>query len=355
MVFSGQMPVVEVSGSPYECGFRYGTIASNLIVRNLANYLRLFEYHCGISRDEARAKAKTYLPAIEEFAPGIVEEMEGISDGSGLEFEDILILNTRTELLSTVPLAECTSLVILPAATVEHSLFLAQNWDWWEVGQGQSVLYRVEAHNEPLIATMVEAGQVGKMGMNECGLGLCVNWLESSCHTMGLPFIVVCRNFLRATTPASAISQLCGHKRGTAANYLVAHRDGFAINFETTPNDYDYIEPSDGFIAHTNHFISNKFRFLDHGLKNQGWDSLVRYQRVKELAKATIGAVTLDTLKAILSDRSCSPDSICLSPNVADPFLAQWSTLASIIMDLTNNHLYVSNGRPNRDSYAQLL
>ena len=45
------------------------------------------------------ALVRDYLPVIEAFEPAYVEEMRGIAEGAGVPFEDVVLLNARTEIL----------------------------------------------------------------------------------------------------------------------------------------------------------------------------------------------------------------------------------------------------------------
>ena len=73
---------------------------------------------------------RDYLPVIEAFEPAYVEEMHGIAEGAGVPFENVVLLNARTEILklggpprlaARLPTRDdpdgCTGVVVLPQAT----------------------------------------------------------------------------------------------------------------------------------------------------------------------------------------------------------------------------------------------
>ena len=75
-----------------------------------------------------------------------------------------------------------------------------------------------------------------------------------------------------------AINEIYRFPSAASGNFLVANKQGVVVDFELTPSDVDFIEPKRGFIVHTNHFQSQRFRQLDYGLRNNGGDSIVRRQ-----------------------------------------------------------------------------
>lgn len=60
---------------------------------------------------ESKARAATYLPALEQNEPDLVEEMRGIAAGAGVDFLDILALNLPSEISLTNYSDGCTSII----------------------------------------------------------------------------------------------------------------------------------------------------------------------------------------------------------------------------------------------------
>jgi isopenicillin-N N-acyltransferase-like protein len=201
---------------------------------------------------------------------------------------------------------------------------------------------------------LLEAGHIGKMGFNETGLGLCVNWLEADKQKSGVPFIVLCRAVLNSEQIIDAINALYRCERAAAGNFMIGHRSGFAIDFETTSDDIDFIEPSNGILVHSNHFVSARLRIKDNGLKNRGGDSLVRKQLAEKILEREHGNIDKDLLMRVQRDRSCGPCSICTTPAENEPELARCSTLAGVIMNLSLFEMYIANGSPSETDYLKV-
>ena len=158
------------------------------------------------------------------------------------------------------------------------------------------------------------------------------------------------RKLLNCTSAYDIVDTIYNHKRGAAANYMVAHAEGFLINFETTPDACDYLEPENGWLAHTNHFISPRFRMADTGVRISG-DSFPRLQRAQRLLAKHQGHVDESVVKAILRDQYFAPFGICTCPDPNAPEMDRWSTLSSVIYDLEEMCMWISHGNPSEMSY----
>ena len=90
---------VVLSGTPHERGVTYGRECRELIDRTIGDYERYFNNKPNLSWNYAIQMAAKFIPAIEAFAPELMEEMHGIAEGCGRSFDEILAINCRSELL----------------------------------------------------------------------------------------------------------------------------------------------------------------------------------------------------------------------------------------------------------------
>jgi isopenicillin-N N-acyltransferase-like protein len=292
--------------------------------------------------------------------------MEGIAEGADLAFEDVLALNLRTEVMfaavARAPAAAaaggCTAFVALPEATADGHTLLGQNWDWKpDTGRSVVVLEAVP-HEGPSFVTVVEAGLLAKAGFNSAGIGLVTNALVSNADRgePGVPYHVVLRAILESEHTSPALDAITRHPRASSANYLIAHRDGEAVNVEAAPGDYSRISiafPQAGLYAHTNHFTSLPFGLKDVGI----WDgpgSLLRLRRVERLLEAHRGAVDVAVLREVLSDHFSYPDSVCSHPDPHATRVEQYATQFSVVMDLGDAAIWLADGNPCQSEYTQL-
>src|SRR5580698_9842383 len=91
-------PLIEISGPPRERGRQYGRQAAPRIRKGTSHYFAQLKQ---LSLDSAGVfkLVRDYLPVIEAFEPVYIEEMHGIAEGAGVPFEDVVLLNARTEIL----------------------------------------------------------------------------------------------------------------------------------------------------------------------------------------------------------------------------------------------------------------
>jgi len=349
-------PVYSLKGSPREIGRQYGSSCQEQIHKNVDLYFRIFEHYAKLDRGRAIQLAKSFIPVIQAFDHDLLEEMHGIAEGAQLAFEEILALNTRTELMypdHLLPSGECTALAALPEATVSNSMLLAQNWDWKPPLLGTTVILQIEQERKPRLMTLTEAGIVGKIGFNSNGLGACLNILKSSLSQVGLPIHVLMRGILNSERLGDAVGKIVSTNRGSANNCLIAHRSGAAIDFEMGPQDYDFLYPQNGILVHTNHFTSDRMKPLETNI-SQFPDTLVRYDRAHRKMQLAAGRIDIEDFKEILKDHFNLPDAICRHPDVRDPELEHAQTIASVIMNLTEGTMYITQGPPCSNDYESI-
>src|SRR5580704_10669353 len=333
-------PLIEISGPPRERGRQYGRQAAARIRKGTSLYLtRLKE----LSLDSAGVLAlvRDYLPAIEAFEPIYIEEMHGIAEGAGVPFEDVVLLNARTEILK---LAErsgeddpdgCTGIVVLPQATKAGRLIHAQNWDWKRECAETAVVLKVRRDDGPDLMTFTEAGALGRCGFNAVGIAITANYLECDrdYREVSVPLALIRRKVLESEHVALAMRTVYCTRKSGANNMIVSHRDGVAIDFECAPDETFQVHPDRGLLVHANHFVSPVAlgKLKDTGIASTP-DSLYRDIRVRELLQPHLGAITFDTVKAALFDDFAYPWSVCRPPrrSLSDNLSA---TVAMVLME----------------------
>jgi isopenicillin-N N-acyltransferase-like protein len=356
-------PRVRVQGAPFERGQQYGAQAAGRVRKSVDIYRRVFQHYAGWDWDQVTTHAKAYAAPIETYRAHFIDEMHGIAAGAGLAFEDVLALNVRTEIMfaavARAAAGECTAVVALPEATADGHTLLAQNWDWKPDAAETVVLLEAEPDQGPRFITAVEAGLLAKTGMNSAGIGLVTNALVSDQDqgTPGVPYHAVLRAILESERMTEAVLAVTYHRRASSANYLIAHRDGEAINVEAAPGDYARVYtafPERGIYSHTNHFICRGFDLKDVGL----WDgpgSLFRQHRAGKFLAGQRGHCDVAALQEILADHFNYPNAICAHPDADLPRVEQYATVFSIVMDLSAGRMWLAPGNPCEASYREVM
>jgi isopenicillin-N N-acyltransferase-like protein len=339
-------PLIEIEGEPFARGRQYGARAAAAIRQNVEAYRRLIANRGGPQGEAATAAALAFAPILEAHAPTLLAEIRGIAAGAGCELADLLLINARSELMAALPEGgECTALAATSPATNGGQVLLGQNWDWYTAVEAEPVLLRIRRPAGPEILTLAEAGQVGKIGLNSAGLGVCLNFLEHAHRGQGLPIHVLLRLMLECETLGAAAWQAYGHPRAGAANVLLAHAQGEILNLELTATAADHLYGDAGWLVHANHFESPLLRGGDVGLARSP-STLARAARARRLFAVQAGRISLETLQAILRDHAYGHGAICRHPDPALPPEERTETRASLVMELAARRLHLAAGRP---------
>jgi isopenicillin-N N-acyltransferase-like protein len=355
-------PHIRVQGDAYERGRQYGTQAAERVRRSVEIYRGVFQHYAGWDWAQVSGHALTYEAPIRAYRAHFIDEIRGIAAGAGLTFTDVLALNVRTEIMfaavARAAAQGCTAVVALPEATADGHTLVGQNWDWKPQTAETVVLLEAEPETGPRFITAVEAGLLAKTGMNAVGIGLVTNALVSDQDQgePGVPYHAALRAILEAENMSEALLALTYHRRASSANYLIAHRDGEAINVEAAPGDYSQVYtdfPRDGVYAHTNHFICPGFDLKDVELWN-GPGSLFRHHRADKHLHRRRGECDVASLREIFTDHFNHPYAICShrDPKLADA--EQYVSVFSIIMDLDTATLWLADGRPCQAAYTEI-
>ena len=350
------VPIISVKGNPHEIGVQYGIRCREMIQKNVELYFRVFQHYARLERNAALQLAKQFIPAIQAFDPTLLEEIKGIAEGARMEFEEILAINVRTELMYPDQLTaggECTALAALPEATASGDMLIGQNWDWKPLLLETVLLLEIEQPGRPNVVTLTEAGIVGKIGLNSAGLAACLNILKSPVQEVGVPIHILMRGILNCERFGDAIGRIVSLDRGSANNTLIAHRGGAAMDFEMIPKDVEFLYPENGVLVHTNHITSERLKSMDRTIA-QFPDTLLRYGRAKQKLLPRAGKISVADFQEIFRDHFNYPDAICRHPNPRAPEVEKVQTIVSIIMNLTQKELYLCQGPPCVNEYQTL-
>ena len=358
MIHKDFFPVVECAGTPYEIGYAHGSGAKKQIEITMDTYRTMFRDYSGIAWEDARAYARTFLPAIREYDADLVEEIRGVAEGCGADVEDILALNVRSEIVlqgSQVNAARdgCTSFAFMPRFTQTGETWMGQNWDWKLTEQAGCVILHIRQRNKPDITMVTEAGILGKIGYNSAGVGVALNALASDAVVPGkvLPLHIALRGALNSATLSDAIRAAGNMNLACCANFTMASAQGQAVCVEIGPGDIDVIYADEGYCVHTNHFYGPRMAHVRDTGRIAIPDTYLRLGRIRDMIKSLPGKVSLKDVQAMLCDHVGYPDSICRHEDESEPAAKRMGTVFSIIMNLDRGEMLFSPGNPCECGY----
>ena len=345
--------MIELSGTPFSIGKTHGERASALINNSLKNYKKLFKALAGVSWPEAQRMARDFIQPINACDPEILEEMQGIASGSGLSLEDVIAINARSELLYSNSAKDgegCTAVAVMPERTACGRLLMGQNWDYTPLAAGALVMLRISQQNKPEILMVTEAGMVGKIGMNSCGLCTGLNALSAPSVPKGVPVHVALRLLLNGENLTQATAFL-EHTPVAGCGNIILGSAFAALNIEIGPDDFDVLCPRGGLLVHTNHYLSPRFAHYKSSTGNRTVNSYIRQSRMEGFFENTDHKVKIKDLKQAFSDHGDYPDGICRHPDPKKDPPHQAQTNYSVIFDMQKLEMHLSKGNPCSSAY----
>jgi len=350
-----KLKIVEAGGKPYEMGMQYGAACPE--IRKMVD----MTYQLFGGRDKALNLLKKflpmYLPAVEKYAPEIIEEMKGMAAGAGVALQDILFLNITYEISTPAVMGGCTSFAAAGEATANGDVIAGQNFDYIQPWEEFIILLKMKPADSPNFMAVTAAGCLGLFGFNSAGFSLNLNLLknkDSMTPGAGVPTHVILRKVFSCTNISEAITAIASAEGRAAKNYLVASGQGDIVDIETTTSDLDIQYPERGILTHANYFKTERFKSTDLAPLFLP-DSYIRSHRLFQLMEQNHGKLTVDVMKQVLQDHNNHPSSICRHPNPRAPLPIGklMRTLVSIISCPKEQKAYIAAGNPCENEYVE--
>jgi isopenicillin-N N-acyltransferase like protein len=355
---AAELPTIVISGEPLERGRQYGEETRQQIDSSIEYYGTLFERELDIPWSEVERRAEAWLPRIENLDADLAEEARGIAEGAGRTIGEIVALNARSEMVYGHNVLDgCTSFAVMPEAAADGHMWCGQNWDFRVSTKQTVVMLKIWQPPKPTVITVVEAGQVARHGANSHGLALFANCLGGhSAPERRPPQTFIRRKMLDSLSFFDVMSVVISVDPQIAANLLIAHRDGYAIDIEATPEARGWLHPAEGLLVHGNHFEA--FSWAQDGDRYRPLtpDSMHRTWRLRESLRACRDADgnVAEAIESGLRDHFGMPYGVCTHADERDEELYQWETLASSVIDLTTGDWRIALGRPCDTPYQPL-
>lgn len=350
--------VIDAAGSPRELGRAHGEHARELILAGLDRWREALA-ETGKDADalwHALAHRAGFRDAVARWTPDLLDEVEGIAEGAGVDPDLVFATNCLDEAWWWHEKGPgCSAVAVTDRGPVP---VVGQNMDldtWMDTTQ---VVLRLR-HDDGLEQVVLSrAGMVGLCGANSEGLGLVVNTLDQlAVDPHGVPVAFVARSLLgqRRLGDVRGVLHRLPHASGQA--YTAASPDG-VVGFECGADvvtEYVNDESRPGARWHTNHPLSPValdaagLRGPEPGEGSWEWASTSSRPRLARLDSGVADVETADDLAALLSD---SDAGVCMYPGRWRP---DGFTFGSIVIEATvPPRVRVSVGPPDRTPYVDV-
>ncbi len=236
--------VLHVKGSPYEMGYQQGALLKDDI-RELVRFLfdvkaREFgeELKVNIGGVDLKPDPKAIIATIARsqkafIPPWFFEELRGVADGSGVDFDEIVVANFIPELF------HCSGFALAGKATKDGTLYHGRILDYgcdWRL-QEHAVLTIAEPDGKIPFANVTYAGFIGSVtGINAERVSLGEMGGRGMGHWAGVPMAVLMRMALQeAHSLDEAVAVFRDHPRTCEYYYVIADGEtGQAVGMEAS-------------------------------------------------------------------------------------------------------------------------
>lgn len=360
-----QLKMITLSGDGYQRGLQHGQQLKKEIAAVIGLWKKDIEESTNMPADSFIAQflsATNFTPLIKKYAPDVLEEVKGIADGSGQRFNDVFASQLGDELWVYEDRYKrdsthyhCSGIGV--PATKGKPAYVSQNLDIEAYNDNYQVLIHIlpnKATPEQFILTC--PGQIALNGMNEYGIGVCVNTLmQLKASSDGLPVAFMIRTLLAQKDGAKALYLLQHVKHASGQNYILGTVDS-VYDFEASASKVVRMYPdASGIVYHTNHPIVNDDikpwykdyyqKFLEGTTQNR--NSEIRFASLKKRANET-GPKDDLFIKTTLRSKDDSNNPVCRTHlSTMHGF-----TFGSVILTLSDKRLMeVTAGPPDESEY----
>ena len=293
--------------------------------------------------------------AIERHTPHLMREVEGIAAGSGLSRAEVYALQLlddewafRRRVKDGPPLQKCSTFAVRNDAA--GVTWIGQNMDLGAYTDGlQRLVQHGPCDGRPAALVVSDAGILGLLGVNDSGVGVCVNSIpQVPSGAEGVPVAFVKRpTLLEARSAAEPAMGAVAALHASNQHYVIPRPQRLIVSLEAS---------SEGVVAlplsapdrslHTNHPLASGNRYPE-GEEN----SVARLRSLEN--RLARGTPVLSDLKGALA--SCDDDHHPVCRLRSDELGPMSFTTASMISELRGKaapiEAWVSFGPPSQRDY----
>lgn len=363
-----KVPLIELSGNAYERGLKHGKQLQAEITEVFGKWKANIRKSVKGDPDSLLTvflAATDFEQTTKKYSREIIEEINGIAKGSGQSFKDVFAFQLVDEFWIYLDKQfnaknhHCSGMGV--AATKRHPAYIAQNTDLEGYMNGYQVLFRIPAtKKEPEQYILSCAGLVALNGMNENGIGVCVNTLmELQASTDGLPVAFILRELLKRNSGKDALTFLQTVKHASGQNYILGIADS-VYDFEASASKVVRYIPAGGnqaVVYHTNHALVNHDvkewyeryhqRVLAGETKN--WNSESRFIALESRLSLSAEEISADVIKNTLRSKDDARNPICRPYRQGAGF-----TFSSVVFTLGGTKsVQLTYGSPDQSEYQE--
>jgi predicted choloylglycine hydrolase len=305
---------VTLRGSHYEIGKQYGMLLKNI----------------GMEYSKPTDVAIRFAAKVEQeiinFVPELIEEIHGIADGSGFDFEIV-----RTYALTVGRIPACTIFAIPGQYSVDGHPIFARNYDATPAFQ-DFTLYRTYPKKHLAHMGCCFDMLVGREdGLNEAGVAIAVAGVHGLyTDKPGVWDHIPIRAVLdHCTSVDQAVVLLKRFPHFWTKNFLVADAKGHIAIVEAANQRISVHHPQNEIGVITNHFVSSSMQPFNNPNRTMP-KTHDRLQIIKDWFQQQTNVIQTSQIKNILKNPETGICSNNLETSTQKGFLTIWSWIAKL-------------------------
>jgi len=348
------LSVLHVKGSPYEMGYQNGFLLKDSIqaqiqyqIQELIDMGYSYEYLLNCSQ-----AMEPHIP--QEY----IEEMQGLADGAGMNYTDVLLGQTYGDIRFYGPgWTGCSGFAVFGNATMDGHLYHGRSLDWNLPPESIGLITVYEPENGNAYVNVGFFGMIAVItGMNIEGITVGSKISLSNDQTLdGMPAEFIHKQVLQySNNLTEAIDIICQTDRTFGENIVLG--DGKNLNACAIEVSANYCEvfwagdPAEDIEPHysipnavrrTNHYVDTELAATQRSPYDPrvGWNwSWNRYEKLSELIEDNYGNITAEM----------SIEFLRTPPVAWDPINFQ-----STVFDSTDLELWVANANSTTPAYLR--
>lgn len=350
------LPILHLNGTAFENGVQHGKLLRKEINELIGLWKQDLEAKYQMPADtfiKVFLDSTNYLPSIKNWTPELLDEVKGISKGSGIDFNTLFVFQLADEIWTNARLIKmphhCTSIAVNNFIKDGGINFNAQTIDIPSFYHDYPVLLDIKDENSnssKLVTTF--AGYIGINGLNE-NISVTENSLTDLKSALnGLPVAFVSRGILERKTFDDAVSFIKTIKHASGQNYIITSRNNI-ISLECTTDlitEY-WPDSTKHYTFHGNNPLTNN---SFHPFYNNYLEKL--YGAIPETI--SISDRKVETVKRQLTKSEIINAEMIKNILSKEPVCNQ-NTFASTIMEFNEhyNQLYITLHKSDSTKYME--
>jgi hypothetical protein len=328
-------PADVFSGTAHERGEAYGKLYKNRL-HDLLNK-EIYEPFTDnpFSKEALTQYAAECGAFTREKCPLIAAECEGIAQGAGVTYEEIMLLNLDEELRLMAKKKKkpghCTAVATSPSDSGDGHTYNGQTWDFSVRWAGKATMTEWQRTDAPSVLAYGYPGLPMGAGVNSAGIA--ITWTSGGAKQtrhVGVPSYLLMGHFLAQPDIDSIIREANRNMHAGIFTFVISDAQGNLANVEGTPEE-TAIEQPEGRLARA-YFGTRK---LTRSPAGKPLKLNPRCQAMYDLLKQTSGQNDREMLQRYFTERDFS--------------IVQWKspkakTIDIMVFDSTARKAYVTRG-----------